>query len=246
MPKPKSQGHDSGNGEHEAHPVYSDFVHLGSLSDLGFAVALREEPGSDILQKILPLTKVIPKAVSEPRQKKKKSPPKPKKVESAICERADCAARKDQLADLKGENAGLRSQFKAIEAKLVAAKNRKALIEKGIQISLEKNDTLKNQIDSTQSRIETIDVELEKGDLGSEKIRGKIAGLQSDIEAIRQKIEKDAENIRILNEMKSSGTMKFSRSVESRENMILAMETKNLDLNDPDYSDEEDAPHRRR
>lgn len=125
-------------------------------------------------------------------------------------------------------------------------KNRKSLIEKGIQISLEKNDTLKNQIDSTQSRIETIDVEYEKGDSGSEKIRAKIAGLQSDIEAIRQKIEKDTESIRILNEMKSSGTMKFSRSVESRENTILAMETRNLDLNDPDNSDEEDAPHRRR
>ena len=246
MPSTRKNNTGSGNDAADqeiSHPIYSDYSHMTALTDIGFAVTLREHSntGVDLLQKIFPLTKVIPKlAVSPPKEKKPKiKVAKVKKIESLVCERSDCADRKGQLADIKLENAGLRAQFKIIEAKAIAARNKKALLEKGILISLDKNEAIKNAINTTQSRLETIDVDLERENNSTEKLRSKIGNLQDEISLIKLKIEKDSEQIRIMNEMKSSGVMKFARTVDSRESRILAAETLSLGANDPDMSDDE-------
>jgi hypothetical protein len=43
------------------------------------------------------------------------------------------------------------AQFKIIEAKAIAARNKKALLEKGILISLEKNEAIKKFVDMIES-----------------------------------------------------------------------------------------------
>ena len=225
--------------EHEQHPVYSDFTHVPDMSTMAFAVTLREEPGSDILKKILPLTKIIPKEVSPPRAPKpKKNPPK-KKVLSETCEREDCMMRLDQLAALKAENDGIRLQQKSVELNLEAALNKKSLIEKSIQISSEKNETVKVDIESVQARIESIEVELDKGDDGSEVVKQKMELIQEEIEKLKQKIEKGTIDIERLNESKNANTMKFSTASKSSLNQQLAEDIRLLDNGYVDDSDDD-------
>lgn len=224
---------------HEPHPVYSDYTHVSDMSTMSFAVQLREEPGSDILGKILPLTKIIPKDMPAPRSPKaKKSPPK-KKIISATCEREDCGLRKDRLTDLRSENDVLRAQQKTVQLNLEAAKNKRSLIEKSIQISNEKNEATKVDLESVQARIETIEVELEQSDNGSDKIKDKMEQIQKDIELLRAKIEKDSTDIERLNESKTVGTMKFSSSAKTKQSCLLAEETRRLDATVYDDSDDD-------
>lgn len=224
---------------HEKHPVFSDFTHIPNMSTMSFAVQLREEPGSDILGKILPLTKIIPKDLPPPRSPKaKKSPPK-KKIISATCEREDCGLRKEQLVDLLAENDLLRAQQKAVQINLEAARNKRSLIEKSIEISKGKNEALKVDLESVQARIESIEVELEQSDNGSDKIKDKMEQIQKDIDALKIKIEKDSLDIERLNESKTAGTMRFAVGAKTKHACELAEETRKLGADVNDDSDDD-------
>jgi chromosome segregation ATPase len=216
--------------EHEPHPVYSDYSHM-PMSTMSFAVNLREEAGTDILSKILPMTKIIPKDMSPKRSpKQKKSPPK-KKIISATCEREDCANRKDLLADLRAENDAFKLQQNAVTLHLTSAKNKKSLIEKSIQISQEKNEATKVDLESVQARIESIEVELDKGGDGADMIKGKMELVQKDIEMLKGKIDKDTTDIERLNESKTAGAMKFASTRANKQSLVFAEETRRLDAN---------------
>ena len=225
--------------EHEPHPVYSDYSHMASVSTMSFAVQLREEPGKDILSKILPLTKIIPKDLAPPRSPKAKKASPKKKVLSATCEREDCALRKEQLADVRAENDAFRAQQKSVELSLEAVKNKKSLIEKSIEISVEKNEALKIDIESVLARIESIEVELDKSDNGSDKIKDKMEQVQKDIDALKSKIDKDSMDIERLNESKTAGAMQFSTGNRSKQSLAYAEETRRLDADNVDDSDDD-------
>ena len=73
-------------------PVYSDFSHMSGtkIGNIRFAVSLREENADEIVARVFPLTRIVPKPIKE---KKPKPKPKPK-PEEKLCTRPDCAARK--------------------------------------------------------------------------------------------------------------------------------------------------------
>ncbi|RYY86319.1 hypothetical protein EON63_06015 [archaeon] len=145
-------------------PVYSDFSHMSGAGGVGtvkFVVGLREDNPDAIIARVFPLTKIVPGEVKE-----KKAKPKPKKVvvEDKTCQRADCAARKEKLANMKDENKGLRMKVKAIEGKVDTVRNKIALNEKSILLAEEKNDTLNGQIEESQTKIVTMTADVEKAE----------------------------------------------------------------------------------
>lgn len=187
----------------ESHPVYSDFSHVTSnLESASFAVGLREEHGNRIIERILPLTKIVPAKPSSKRPAKKVAPKKPTKLveedEEVVCQRPDCSARRLRLADLQMENEHLRGQFKLIENKVIASKHKKNLAEKNIAVTEEKNDNLRAQIDETQGQMESLQAEIGIGELANKKLREKLSSLESEISFLKEQAEKDAEVMRNL------------------------------------------------
>mmetsp|Transcript_8831 Transcript_8831/g.9348 ORF Transcript_8831/g.9348 Transcript_8831/m.9348 type:complete len:246 (-) Transcript_8831:12-749(-) len=187
----------------ESHPVYSDFSHvMSNVENASFAVGLRDENGSKNIQRILPLTKIIPAKPSSKKAPRKAQPKKQAKVveeeEEVICPRPDCSARRLRLADLQMENEHLRSQFKLIENKVIASKHKKALAEKTIAVTEEKNDNLRAQIDETQSHMESLQAEIGISEISNQKLREKLQALESEIQLLKQQTENDAEVMRSL------------------------------------------------
>jgi chromosome segregation ATPase len=187
----------------ESHPVYSDFSHVTSnVENASFAVGLREENGSRNIERILPLTKIIPAKPSTKRPPRKTAPKKQVKVveeeEEAVCPRPDCSARRLRLADLQMENEHLRSQFKMIENKVIASKHKKALAEKNIAVTEEKNDNIRAQIDETQGQMESLQAEIGLSEISNKKLREKLSNLESEILLLKEQADHDAEVMRSL------------------------------------------------
>jgi chromosome segregation ATPase len=187
----------------ESHPVYSDFSHVTSnLENASFAVGLREENGSRNIERILPLTKIIPAKPSSKRPARKVAPKKQAKVveeeEEVVCQRPDCSARRLRLSDLQMENEHLRSQFKIIENKVIASRHKKTLAEKNIAITEEKNDNLRAQIDETQGQMESLQAEIGISEISNKKLREKLSSLESEIQLLKEQAENDAEVMRNL------------------------------------------------
>lgn len=197
----------------EDHPVYSDFSHISTLGNVSFAVCLRDENGAKNIERILPMTKHIPARPVAPRniQKKaaKKSANPVEEEQELICQRPDCSARRLRLTDLQQENEHLRAQFKIIENKIIASKHKKALADKTIAATEEKNDSIRAQIDETQGRMEGIQAEIGLCEIGNQKLREKLATLEGEIEVLKAQAEKDAEVMRNL-QSRSVEEMVFS------------------------------------
>jgi hypothetical protein len=192
-----------GHLSNESHPVYSDFSHVTSnVENASFAVGLREENGSRNIERILPLTKIIPAKPSSKRPPRKSAPKKQVKVveeeEEVVCPRPDCSARRLRLADLQMENEHLRSQFKIIENKVIASKHKKALAEKNIALTEEKNDNIRAQIDETQGQMESLQAEIGLSEISNKKLREKLSNLESEIQILKEQAENDAEVMRSL------------------------------------------------
>mmetsp|Transcript_21675 Transcript_21675/g.31543 ORF Transcript_21675/g.31543 Transcript_21675/m.31543 type:complete len:244 (-) Transcript_21675:202-933(-) len=185
-----------------SHPVFSDFSHINNIGNVCFAVGLRDEDGAKNIERILPLTKIIPAKPSAKRSVRKLASKKVTKVveeeEEAICQRPDCSARRLRLADLQMENEHLRAQFKIIENKIIASKHKKALAEKTISVTEEKNDTMRAQIDETQGRMESVQAEIGIGEIANQKLREKLSVLEAEIEVLKAQAAKDAEVMKSL------------------------------------------------
>jgi chromosome segregation ATPase len=212
MPSSSRKSNQRSQPSDEDHPVFSDFSHISTLGNVSFAVGLRDENGAKNIERILPMTKHIPARPVAPRNIQKKASKKSAPVEEeqeVICQRPDCSARRLRLADLQQENEHLRAQFKIIENKIIASKHKKALADKTIAATEEKNDNVRAQIDETQGRMEGIQAEIGLCEIGNQKLREKLATLESEIEVLREQAEKDAEVMRNL-QSRSVEEMVFS------------------------------------
>lgn len=235
----QKQGHLSD----ESHPVYSDFSHVTSnFESASFAVGLREENGNRIIERILPLTKIVPAKPSSKRPAKKVPPKKQTKVveedEEIVCQRPDCSARRLRLADLQMENEHLRSQYKLIENKVIASKHKKALAEKNIAVTEEKNDNLRAQIDETQGQMESLQAEIGISELANKKLKEKLNLLESEIQLLKEQAEKDAEVMRNL-QNRSVEEMVFAPRRNGRSDYEDAEEVRTL--REFSYEDDSDG-----
>lgn len=216
MPSNSRKAQRKSRGSDEDHPVFSDFSHISTLGSVSFAVGLRDENGARNVERILPLTKIIPAPPPAKRniQKKTRKASKPsEEEEEVICPRPDCSARRLRLADLQQENEHLRAQFKIIENKIIASKHKKALADKTIAATEEKNDSLRAQIDETQGRMESIQADISVGETTNQKLREKLAILEAEIDVLKVQAAKDAEVMRSL-QSRSVEEMVFSGSRE--------------------------------
>jgi chromosome segregation ATPase len=187
-----------------SHPVFSDYSHMESIGNVSFACGLREDEvgTSKALERIFPLTKVIP-ARATSKQKRVKTTPKKhvkdeKEEEDEICGRPDCTARRVYLSDLQLENENLRTQYKIIENKVIASRHKKSLAEKNVAATEEKNENIRAQIDEIQGRMESIEADIGMGEMGNQKLRDKISTLDEEIAVLRGQAEKDSEVMRNL------------------------------------------------
>eukprot|EP01041_Mallomonas_annulata_P013788 gene13788-29311_t len=189
-------------GLDESHPVYSDFAYLGTnVGNLVFAVGLREdaEASEAVVNRILPLRKTVPKPIVEKKSFKKKE------VIEEICNRPDCTAKRERLQECVNENEHLRAQLKSIENRVGSSKNKLTIMEKSIALAEEKNETVQGLIDETQARIAALDMDVNRGEYNNEALRNKLAGLQKEIELLKQQTE---EHSTVMQSMSSKAVQK--------------------------------------
>jgi len=187
-----------------SHPVFSDYSHMENIGNVSFACGLREDEKGTVsaLERIFPLSKVIPARPTSKQSNKKLVPKKlvkdSKEDEDLICERPDCSARRIHLKDLHNENEHLRAQYKLIENKVIASRHKKSLAEKTVAATEEKNENIRGQIDEIQGRMESIEADIGMGEMGNQKLRDKIALLEEEIAILKDQAEKDSEVMRNL------------------------------------------------
>lgn len=213
-------------------PVYSDFSHMNGIGNIRFAVGLREDNADQLIARVFPMTKFVPKPIAE-----KKPKAAPKKIEERPCMRPDCAARKERLNELKDENKGLKFKVKALADKLETAKNKIALADKSIILAEEKNDSLNGQIDEARNRIISIEQEVTKTDKFNIALRNQLAALQQEIANINLETENQTQQLQDLIENKKDRQIIFSKHPKQFDN-LLAEEVSILKFsNDDDDSD---------
>lgn len=173
--------------EEEEHACFSDYAYLGKIENLAFAIGMRGEGDvEDIINKILPMRKVIPMPVQERRTVTKTN----KKVaQEEICNRPECVAKRETLRECQDENEHLRSQLKAIENRVIGSKNKLAIMEKSISMAEEKNEAVRGQIDESEARISAIEVDVSRGEIYNETLRIKLEMLQKEIDILKQQTE---------------------------------------------------------
>lgn len=216
------------------HAAYSDFSHIVSsapgVGHTRFAVSLREDDAEAVLNKILPLAKVVHGVKVERTIR-----PEVKKEEK-ICIRPECVARRDIFQEIHSENDQIRSQLKVTEARVAASKNKVALTEKSISIAEEKNETLRNQIEDAQSRIIQLESEVEKADGQNQILRNQLASLQQAIESLKVQTEKHERNTNML--FDDTGPRVIFQSAGSRRDFAGAAEVSCLRFEDDDSDDD--------
>lgn len=171
----------------ESHPVFSDYTHIADVRDICFAAGLREENPQDLIKRILPLTKFIPKVEMEKRKVKKKAVAVV--VEESTCERSDCSIRKGRLQELKVENKPLRDQCLLLELRISTLKNKRALAEKAFKITENKIDNLNNEIEDIQARITSTEDEVTRADNNNKGQREQLHATTLEVTELKKQLE---------------------------------------------------------
>lgn len=169
----------------QPHPVYSDFSHIATSMGIGntkFAVGLRESNSEELINRILPLAKVVP------GQKKERVIRKFEKEEK-ICSRPECVARRETFQEMNSENEHLRVMLRKAEGKVSAARNRVALSEKSVDMAEARNEALRAQIDEAQAKIVSVESVVEKSEGRNQVLRNQYLGLQQEIESLKAQAE---------------------------------------------------------
>ena len=169
----------------QSHPVYSDFSHIASTMGIGntaFAVGLRESNPEELIDRILPLAKVVP-------GQKRERVIREKKKEEKICSKPECVARREIFQEMTHENEYLRVQFRVVEGRVAASRNRVALTEKSVDLAEGKNETLHAQIDEAQAKIVSIQAVVEKSELRNQAIRQQYGGILQEIENMKAQVD---------------------------------------------------------
>jgi chromosome segregation ATPase len=197
-------------------PVYSDFAHMPSnLGAIKFAVGLREDNADEIMNRVFPMTKIVPGIKKEKKKKEVK-----KKVEEKPCERPDCAARKEKLVEMQSENKGLRQSLKVLEGKIETTKNKISFTEKAIIMAEEKNDTLNGQIEEALSRIQTIENDVEKGEKLNQTLRNQLATIMNEIAQIHAQTDEQNNLLRDMIESKEDQKIVFAKRSKATDNHL--------------------------
>lgn len=188
----------SKGGGSPSHPVYSDYTHISNLASITFAVGLREEDTQGMLDRIMPLQKIIPKIKIEKKKVVKKT--KGKEVLELICSRPECGSRKTYLNELTNENLPFKKQLKNLESKLASSKNRLTLTEKTILNSEEKIEIMKGQIEDLQARIQHTESDAERTRVTKEQQKETYLKLEELVRGLREQTEEFQANVkRMLN-----------------------------------------------
>ena len=172
----------------DAHPCFSDYTHIPSVSNISFAAGLRQDDHDiqSILEKILPMTKFIP-AIHMPRKKIEKKAV-PVKIIHEYCDRMDCGVRKSRYNELKAENKPLRNQVMLTETKINMLKNKFALTEKAIKIAEDKCEKYSIEIDDYDARLEGIREEVTRADNNNKGQRDFLADINNEIVELRKQL----------------------------------------------------------
>ena len=209
----------------DSHPVFSDYSHVAnnaSIAQLTFAVGLRAENPEELVARMLPLSVIQPRPASPIKVKKKKED-----VEEKICQRPECAARRERLFHMSSENDGLRIQLETSKSKLAASQNKISLTEKAINMSEDKIDSLRGQIDDAQSRILTAETEVTKMDTQNASLREVLAGLMSELDKLKaQTSETESSTQQILSSVGEK--VVFAKSGSFPRDVQSAAETASL------------------
>jgi archaellum component FlaC len=194
-------------------PVFSDYSHIaaGNVGNLKFAVGLREENTDEIISKMLPLSRFVPKIVE-----KRSSPPKVVVVtEEKVCMRPECIARREKLEEFSSENEHLRVELRKFEAKVAAARNKMALTEKSIAMAEEENEGMKGQIEDVQNRIMNMEIEVGKTDAKNQEMRNQLNRLRQEIETLKRENAEVTDTTEKLLECERGNRVVFGRGSSS-------------------------------
>lgn len=220
-------------------PVYSDFSHMsashGGIGTVMFAVGLREENAEEMIKRVFPMTKIIPSPIKEKKIVKKVE----KVVEVKPCVRPDCSARKEKLMNFQDENKDLRLKLKSLIDKIETSKNKMALTEKTIILAEEKNDVLNGNIEEAQSRIITIENDIEKIENFNQTLRKQLAGIHAEVEELKYEIDGENNQLRdLLDEDKTIRRVFFSNENKYKNpNLANEVSALNFTTDDGDDSD---------
>lgn len=172
-------------------PVYSDFSHMnGNLQNLSFAVGLREENPQAMLNRILPLQRVVPGKFSN--QHKEVDNVEEIHTEKD-CINQECINRKMKYNNQKDETFRLLQELLDTENKIKSIQNKITLTEKSINIIDDKNDGLKRLIDDGLLRIPILENEIDKGRQINDALESELQQLLINKEDLRtqRKTEKE-------------------------------------------------------
>jgi len=157
---------------------------MAQMSNLFFAVGLREENAEEMLGKIAPLARYVPGEVKPRVIRKVDTKEKP-------CVSEVCKERRYRLQSLESENDDLKSQLKEKEAKLAAVQNKVHLTEKSITLVDEKIDTLKSQLEGLQIRIPSIEAESVQGEEHNATLESRLEELKRNLYGLQNHQDDD-------------------------------------------------------
>lgn len=205
----------------KSQPVYSDFSHMGTNQSIGnvkFAVGLRSDDPDKLIERIFPLTKIIP---HEKKEEKKSTKKTVKKVEEKVCTRSDCLYNKEKLNTLRNDNKNYRLKLSAIENNIEKIKNKINLTEKSNLMMEENNDNMNGKIEAILSNMKNITNDIEKTESFNQTLRKQLEKLEKDIEAIKEKTKNNEKELDdILNEKKIE-KVKFGKSNNNNNNNTM-------------------------
>ncbi len=218
------------------HPVYSDFSHIATSMGIGntkFAVGLREANPEALINRILPLAKVVPGLKKERVIRKFEK-------EEKICSKPECVARRETFQEMNSENEYLRVQLKVMEGRVAASKNRVALSEKSVELAETKNETLRSQIDEAQGKIVTVEGVVEKSEVRNQVLRLQFQALLQEIDTLKAQAEKYSVQTQMILDNDSGPQMVFQNNTgngtEDRGQLFRddALEVSTLHFHDSD------------
>jgi hypothetical protein len=187
-----------------SHPVFSDYSHITQADNLPFVVSLREDDTDGLLERIMPLSRIKPSLEMPMRTTKKNSDESADSKEQAArdekepCSRPACQLRKTRLFDMKSENAPHRENLKALQSKVNALRNKVNLGDRALQLSEDRVENFRNQIEDAQARIIGLTEDVERSDNNNKGQRELLTILNHDISIIRREAESYQAELRAL------------------------------------------------
>lgn len=167
-----------------SHPVYSDYSHIvGQVSGVAstkFAVSLRGDDDSEMIKRILPLTKIIP---GQPKSKKKATP------DINLCMRPECVKQREKLAKLKRANDAYKIKLVEYSQKIESCKAKGMEKQNEIlQLRAENEITLK-KINQKRLLHETLSKEVALDSEENAKLKSKMSSLTIVVNNLRKQLE---------------------------------------------------------